>query len=93
MAMRILDSGTRRGTLAWIALVAATVIAWRLGEASPGGGPLIVALGAIALVKGTLVVREFMELRYAPRRWQWAVLGWLVAVTVLIAVAVRSGGS
>ena len=69
-------------TLVWGALVAMTIIAWRLtpgqSEATrPAGKWLVAAITFLGLVKCRLVIRYFMDVRYAPRWLQAATDAWL----------------
>lgn len=65
----------------WLALVAATALAWSLGDAGgAGSGWTLAAVWALAAAKGTGIALEFMALRQAPALWRRLVLGWLVVV-------------
>ena len=72
---------------AWLILLVATGITWYLGEAGAAGTTAIVAMLAIAFVKGRLVILDFMELRGAPRLWRALLEGWLILVSTLILLA------
>ena len=72
---------------AWLVLLVATGITWQLGEAGAAGTLAIVAMLAIAFVKGRLVILDFMELRDAPRLWRVLLEGWLILVSSLILLA------
>jgi caa(3)-type oxidase subunit IV len=72
-----------------IVLVVGTLVSAWLGEGQPGTLPraLAAVVLLLALVKGTLVALDFMELKSAPPLWRRAVLGWLVGVVLLIVLA------
>jgi caa(3)-type oxidase subunit IV len=72
---------------AWLVLIVATAITWYLGEVGAAGTVSIVAMLAIAFVKGRLVILDFMELREAPRMWRILLEGWLILVSSLILLA------
>ncbi|HNI83014.1 MAG: cytochrome C oxidase subunit IV family protein [Dechloromonas sp.] len=72
---------------AWLVLLVATGITWYLGEAGAAGTGAIVAMLAIAFVKGRLVILDFMELRGAPLLWRVVLEGWLILVSSLILLA------
>ena len=72
---------------AWLVLVVATAITWYLGEVGAAGTGAIVAMLAIAFVKGRLVILDFMELRGAPLLWRIVLEGWLILVSSLILLA------
>jgi caa(3)-type oxidase subunit IV len=72
---------------AWLILLIATGITWYLGEVGAAGTLAIVAMLAIAFVKGRLVILDFMELRDAPLMWRLLLEGWLILVSGLILLA------
>ena len=72
---------------AWLVLMVATGITWYLGEVGAAGTWAIVAMLAIAFVKGRLVILDFMELRAAPLMWRVLLEGWLILVSSLILLA------
>jgi len=72
---------------AWLILVLATGVTWYLGEVGAAGTGAIVAMLAIAFVKGRLVILDFMELRRAPVLWRLLLEGWLLLVSSLILLA------
>jgi caa(3)-type oxidase subunit IV len=72
---------------AWLVLMIATAITWYLGEVGAAGTMAIVAMLAIAFVKGRLVILDFMELREAPLLWRALLEGWLILVSTLILLA------
>lgn len=67
-------------------LLAATGVTVALGEAGLGAGadwPGVVML-ALVFMKAWWIALDFMELRHAPALWRRLLLGWLVAVLLLI---------
>jgi caa(3)-type oxidase subunit IV len=72
---------------AWLILIVATGITWYLGEVGAAGTWAIVAMLAIAFIKGRLVILDFMELREAPLMWRVLLEGWLILVSSLILLA------
>lgn len=70
-----------------LVLLVATGITWYLGEVGAAGTAAIVAMLAIAFVKGRLVILDFMELRGAPLLWRIVLEGWLILVSSLILLA------
>jgi hypothetical protein len=83
MSTFFLNSANR----AWLVLVIGTGITWWLGEAGAAGTGAILAMLAIAFVKGRLVILDFMELRDAPLMWRLLLEGWLTLVGGLILLA------
>ena len=78
----------------WILLLAATGVTYCLGESglsgSAGMAPVLAMFG-LALVKGFLVIYDFMGLRHAPPMWLRMLTGWLIFVTSMIVLAYYIG--
>jgi hypothetical protein len=77
--LRVIRS--QRITLAWLALLAATLISWGFGHGrgleAPAAG---IAVIVIAFVKIRYVILDFMELRTAPPGMRVAVEAWCIVV-------------
>ena len=82
---------TRRLDIVLGLLIAATLLAWWLGERGAGGLGVMLLLAGMAAAKGTLVVLDFMALRQVKLLWRALLLGWLFVVLALIALAYFSG--
>ncbi|MCC4118685.1 cytochrome C oxidase subunit IV family protein [Aromatoleum toluclasticum] len=72
---------------AWLVLLVATGATWWLGDVGAAGTGAILAMLAIAFIKGRLVILEFMELQGAPLVWRLLLEGWLILVGGLIFLA------
>lgn len=85
-----MSTARKRFDAVWLATLAATAIAWWVGESGFGQAARWAAgvVFALSLAKGVAIALEFMELRGAPALWRRFVLGWLLVVIALIA-AVR----
>ncbi len=75
--------------MAWAALCAITVISWWLapghGGATVGASvPLTVGAVSLAFVKARVIVRSFMEVRFAPAWLRRATDAWLVTLWAAI---------
>jgi hypothetical protein len=82
----------RRINTVALLLVIATGLSWWLGEGPALGGhhlgtTAVLVVLALSAFKGALIALDYMELRRAPALWRRAVMGWLVVVLGLIAVA------
>lgn len=77
----------------WLMLVLGTGLTFIAGESGHSGDLLVVAVLALALLKGSLVAQHFMELRHAPAIWRRGVLGWLWLVVLGIVWAYLKGMS
>jgi hypothetical protein len=73
-----------RLTYVWVMLSAITILSWWLGRTAHAGGhvvantPVTIGVLAIALVKARLIMRQFMEVRTAPRWLLISTDAWLV---------------
>ncbi|OBG85984.1 prokaryotic cytochrome C oxidase subunit IV family protein [Mycobacterium sp. NS-7484] len=75
----------RAVTQTWLVLVAITVGSWWLAPAQysatlAASVPITVLVLALTLVKARLIIRQFMEVRTAPRWLKLATDGWLVVL-------------
>ncbi len=75
----------------WLLLLAGTAYTWWLGDSGHAGTGTVVAILAIAGVKGALVIREFMALCGVKLLWQAAVFGWLILVLAVNMAAYWKG--
>jgi hypothetical protein len=74
----------RRLDFVFFALVVGTGITWWLGETGHAGAGAVLAILAIAGVKGVLIIRDFMALRGINPFWPIMVIGWLLGVLAVI---------
>lgn len=74
-------------TLSWLTLVGLTLLTFLLGVLGYEGGLLVLAVLLIAIVKGQLIVDQFMLLRTGAPMWRMLLTGYLVTIGVLIASA------
>ena len=68
-------------------LLIATVATFEIGERGVAGPAAMAMLLTISFIKGRLVVLDFMGLRGVKFFWRGLLLGWLLLVSTLIAVA------
>ena len=82
---------TRHLNTVWVVLLLATLATWAIGEIGDRlgiAGPLAMfLLLTISFVKGRLVVLDFMGLRGVKFFWRGLLIGWLLLVSALIAIA------
>ena len=78
---------TRHLNIALAVLLAATIATFEIGERGGAGTTAMAALLTISFIKGRLVVLDFMGLRGVKFFWRGLLLGWLLLVSTLIAVA------
>ena len=80
------DTVTSRITRTWALLSALTIVSWALAATrrfSPSTAVTIVVL-AIAAVKTRIVIRQFMDVRVAPRWLRRATDAWLAVLMAAI---------
>ena len=68
----------------WLAMVALTILSYALGKFGFSGIVSVLILLLTAVVKGTLIIRDFMELRDVSLLWRVIMYGWLWGVTLSI---------
>ena len=78
---------TRHLNIVLVVLLAATVATFEIGERGGAGTAAMAALLTISFIKGRLVVLDFMGLRGVKFFWRSLLVGWLLLVSALIAVA------
>ena len=75
-------TGARNAWTVWIGLTAITLVAWLIapghtGNARNAGSGLIAVIAVLGLIKCRLIIRYFMEVRYAPAWLRIATDAWL----------------
>ena len=70
-------------TRLWLVLLLATVLSWWLGSDKPvashqAGVLTAVSILVVAIIKCRLVIRNYMEVRFAPSWLQWTCDAWLL---------------
>ncbi len=68
----------------WLAMVALTILSYALGKFGFSGIVSVLVLLLTAVVKGTLIIRDFMELRDVSLLWRVIMYGWLWGATLAI---------
>ncbi len=68
----------------WLTMVALTILSYALGKFGFSGIVSVLILLLTAVVKGTLIIRDFMELRNVSLLWRVIMYGWLWGATLAI---------
>ena len=71
----------------WIVMVLLTLSTYSIGALGFAGIPIVLFLLFTVMVKGALIIREFMELRGVSLLWRVIMYGWLWLVCIAIAVS------
>jgi hypothetical protein len=75
----------------WILMLVLTFFTYAMGKLGFSGLGIISLLLATVIIKGIIIIREFMELRGVSFLWRAIMYGWLWMVTIAIAVAYLLG--
>ncbi len=63
-----------------------TLSTYAVGKSGYSGVIVVLFLLLTALIKGSLIIRDFMELKDVSLLWRLIMYGWLWAVCLIIAV-------
>jgi Prokaryotic Cytochrome C oxidase subunit IV len=73
-------------SLAWMALIALTVISFATAEGLSDRRMALACIFAIAALKGLMVARQFMEVGHALPHWKALYQGWIAGIAIILAV-------
>jgi len=71
----------------WASLLALTAMTVLIAQSSLSGAAFVISVLLITLVKGRIEIDHFMGLNGVAGPLRWIVLGWLVTVLGLVALA------
>ncbi len=86
VATNITPSKAANIHLIWIGMVALTLFTYALGKFGFSGIWVVLVLLLTTVIKGTLIIRDYMELRGVSLLWRVIMYGWLWGVTSAIAI-------
>lgn len=70
----------------WIVMMLLTLSTYAVGEQGYTGVLVVLFLLVTALIKGSFIIRDFMELKDVSLLWRAIMYGWLWTVCLVIAV-------
>jgi cytochrome c oxidase subunit IV len=70
----------------WLLMIALTILSYAMGKFGFSGIFSVLILLTTAVIKGTLIIRDFMELRGVSLLWRVMMYGWLWGVTLAITI-------
>ena len=70
----------------WLLMVALTLFTYAFGKLGYNGIFTMLILLLTAIIKGTLIIRDFMELRDVSLLWRAIMFGWIWTVTLALAI-------
>ena len=68
----------------WLLMIALTLLSYAMGKFGFSGLASVLILLLTAVIKGTLIIRDFMELRGVSLLWRVIMYGWLWSITLSI---------
>jgi len=71
----------------WLLMIALTMTTYAMGKLGATGVIVVLFLLLTAIIKGGLIIRDFMELRGVSLLWRVIMYGWLWGVCIAIAIA------
>ena len=70
----------------WLLMMLLTLSTYTVGELNYGGGIAVLLLLLTAVIKGSFIIRDFMELKDVSLLWRIIMYGWLWTVCFVIAI-------
>ena len=70
----------------WLTMVTLTLFTYALGKLGFSGIFVVLVLLLTAVIKGTFIIRDYMELHGVSLLWRVIMYGWLWGVTSAIAI-------
>lgn len=70
----------------WLVMMLLTLSTYAVGEQGYTGVLVVLFLLVTALIKGSFIIRDFMELKDVSLLWRAIMYGWLWTVCLVIAV-------
>ncbi len=77
---------TKHIIASWLWLLLLTFLSVTLGKLALHNSLFIVAILFIVTLKGQQIIDIFMELKFAPNKWRFLVISYIVIVPLLIAL-------
>jgi len=68
----------------WLLMVSLTIFSYAMGKLGFSGSASVLILLLTAVIKGTLIIRDFMELRGVSLLWRVIMYGWLWSISLSI---------
>lgn len=77
----------RKLSLAWIALMALTLLSFAAAEGLADRRIVIASIFAVAALKGQMVASHFMEVGHALPHWNALYRVWIAGIAIMLAAA------
>lgn len=70
----------------WLVMIVLTISTYSIGQLAYSGVITVLFLLLTTLIKGSVIIRDFMELKGVSLLWRAIMYGWLWTVCLVIAV-------
>lgn len=70
----------------WLAMIFLTLSTYAIGKMGFSGIAVVFLLLLTVIVKGTLIIRDYMELKDVSLLWRVIMYGWLWGITLALAI-------
>ncbi len=70
----------------WLAMIVLTLSTYALGKFGFNGIAVVFILLLTVIIKGTIIIRDYMELRGVSLIWRVIMYGWLWGITLALAL-------
>lgn len=70
----------------WLAMILLTLFSYILGKLGYSGLLVVLIILLTSVIKGTLIIRDFMELRGVSLLWRVIMYGWLWGITLALSI-------
>jgi len=71
----------------WLVMMLLTITTYVMGKSGYQGAGIMLVLMLTSVIKGSLIIRDFMELKGVSLLWRAIMYGWLWTVCTAIAIA------
>jgi len=71
----------------WLTMMVLTISTYAVGKLGYNGAGAVLILLLTAVIKGSLIIRDFMELRGVSLLWRIIMYGWLWITCSVIAIS------
>lgn len=75
----------------WALMIILTISTYGIGKLGYGGTYVVMFLLLTAVIKSSIIIGDFMEVRGVSLPWRIIMYGWLWVVTITIAVTYMIG--
>jgi cytochrome c oxidase subunit IV len=78
---------TKEIDIVWGILIILTIMTYAFGKLGLNGTGIVAVLLLSIIIKGSMIIRDFMDLRGVSLLWRIIMYGWLWLISFLIGIA------